>query len=79
MSHFSVLVIGGNLDEQLERYQENNIDTCCQDFLEFVEAGEEYSLQYAALSDEEKKEYPAFDVYMRSFGFEILSAFLVNP
>jgi len=41
MSHFCVLVIGDNVDERMEPYQENNMDTVPPEFLEFVDETEE--------------------------------------
>ncbi len=37
MSHFTVLVIGENWEEQLKPYQENNMDDCPKEFLTFNE------------------------------------------
>ena len=37
MSHFSVLVVGDNIKEQLAPYQENNMGDCPQEYLEFIE------------------------------------------
>jgi hypothetical protein len=37
MSHFSVLVIGPNIEEQLAPYQENNMGDCPKQFLAFQE------------------------------------------
>lgn len=37
MSHFTVLVIGEDVDEQLAPFQENNMDNCPEEYLEFVE------------------------------------------
>ncbi len=36
MSHFTVLVIGDNWEEQLAPYQENNMGTCPKEYLEWV-------------------------------------------
>ena len=35
MSHFTVMVIGDNPEEQLAPYQENNMGDCPQEYLEF--------------------------------------------
>jgi len=35
MSHFTVLVVGSNPEEQLAPYQENNMDDCPRDYMEF--------------------------------------------
>ncbi len=40
MSHFNVLVIGDNVDEQLAQYQENNMADVPKEYLEFEEDNE---------------------------------------
>lgn len=42
MSHFSVLVIGPNIEEQLAPYQENNMGDCPEEYLKFEDVEEEY-------------------------------------
>jgi hypothetical protein len=42
MSHFTVLVIGENPEEQLTPYQENNMEDCPKEYLEFNDVEEEY-------------------------------------
>ena len=46
MSHFSVLVIGENPKEQLEPFQENNMDDCPSKYLEFKDQTEEFKEEY---------------------------------
>ena len=46
MSHFTVLVIGENVEKQLAPYQENNMGDCPQEYLEFHDMEEEYQNQY---------------------------------
>jgi hypothetical protein len=46
MSHFTVLVIGENPEEQLAPYQENNTGNCPQELLEFNETETEYRKEY---------------------------------
>jgi hypothetical protein len=46
MSHFSVLVIGDNPEEQLAPFQENNMDDCPTKYLEFGDVEDEYLEQY---------------------------------
>lgn len=41
MSHFSVMVIGNNIEEQLAPYQENNMGDCPEEYLEFNDCTEE--------------------------------------
>ncbi len=40
MSHFTVLVIGDEVDEQLAQYQENNMADVPKEYLEFEEDNE---------------------------------------
>lgn len=46
MSHFSVLVIGKNVEKQLAPYQENNMDDCPKKFLKFKDVEAEYKKKY---------------------------------
>ncbi|WNM70125.1 hypothetical protein [Myxococcus phage Mx1] len=46
MSHFSVLVIGNDVEKQLAPYQENNMGDCPKEYLEFVDVEEEYVDEY---------------------------------
>lgn len=46
MSHFSVLVIGENVEDQLAPYQENNMDDCPKEYLEFNDIEEEHKKEY---------------------------------
>ncbi len=46
MSHFSVLVIGDDVEEQLAPYQENNRDTCPKKYMEFVDKEDELLKTY---------------------------------
>ena len=41
MSHFTVLVIGENPEEQLAPYQENNMGTCPEKYLKFIDTEDE--------------------------------------
>lgn len=36
MSHFTVMVIGDDVDSALEPFQENNMDTCSNEYLQFI-------------------------------------------
>lgn len=54
MSHFSVLVIGENYEDQLRPYQENNMGDCPEEFMEFepIDFKEEgYETMEAAIED----------------------------
>jgi hypothetical protein len=46
MSHFAVLVIGDNIEEQLAPYQENNMGDCPQEYLEFNDVTDEHTEEY---------------------------------
>jgi hypothetical protein len=46
MSHFVVLVVGEDIDEQLAPYQENNMGDCPEQYLEFVDQTEEFQNEY---------------------------------
>lgn len=47
MSHFTVLVIGDNVDEQLAPFQENNMGDCPREFMEFNDTEAEMLEEYA--------------------------------
>lgn len=66
MSHFSVLVIGGNPEEQLAPYQENNMGDCPEQYLEFFDVTDEYLKEYQE-NPEHQKEYPNFEAFMHSY------------
>ena len=46
MSHFTVLVIGENPEEQLRPYQENNMGDCPREYMEFFDVEEENREEY---------------------------------
>lgn len=46
MSHFTVLVIGNDPEEQLAPYQENNMGDCPEEFLEFHDEEESHRKEY---------------------------------
>lgn len=54
MSHFTVLVIGDNPEEQLAPFQENNSANCPKEYLEFHDVEQEYRNQY---KEETRKEF----------------------
>ena len=54
MSHFAVLVIGDNWEKQLAPYQENNMENCPKEYLEFHDVEEEYRLKY---ENDSRKEF----------------------
>lgn len=73
MSHFTVLVIGDDVEAKLAPYQENNMGDCPQEYLEFNDVTDEEKKYYEEkIVDEEfKKECPTFDIYMNKYcGYE---------
>jgi len=46
MSHFTCLVVGNNPEQQLAPYQENNMDDCPEQYLEFFDVTDEYVEEY---------------------------------
>lgn len=46
MSHFTVLVIGDNPEQQLKPFQENNMGDCPKEYLKFNSVEEEYREEY---------------------------------
>lgn len=46
MSHFTVLVIGDNVDEQLAPYQENNMGDCPREYMAFTDTEDEMLEEY---------------------------------
>ena len=46
MSHFTVLVIGENVEKQLAPFQENNMGDCPEEFLSFVDTEDEHLEEY---------------------------------
>jgi len=46
MSHYTVLVVGENIEEQLAPFQENNMGDCPNEYLEFNDVEEEYNESY---------------------------------
>ena len=46
MSHFTVLVIGDDVDAQLAPYQENNMGDCPLEYMEFVDEEDEFLKEY---------------------------------
>ena len=46
MSHFTVLVIGENVEEQLAPFQENNMGDCPQEYMKFNDREDEFKDEY---------------------------------
>lgn len=77
MSHFSVLVIGDDVEKQLAPYQENNMGDCPKEYLKFNDVTDESRSSYEkklAGEDAEKfkEEYPTFEDYVTNYeGYEL--------
>lgn len=67
MSHFSVLVIGSDVEKQLAPYQENNMGDCPKEFLTFHDMEVENQKQYEEEDAETKAEYPTFANYLENY------------
>ena len=67
MSHFTVMVIGENVEEQLAPFQENNDGDCPKEYLEFDDRTDEVLADYEALNDEEKAKYPTLEKYVEEY------------
>lgn len=52
MSHFTVLVVGENPEDQLAPYQENNMEDCPREYLKFNDIEDEYHQEYLLDSNE---------------------------
>lgn len=67
MSHFAILVVGDDVESQMEPYYE----TSEGEYAEFNWCGEEVQEGWDALTPEEKDEYDSIDEYAyRYFGYE---------
>lgn len=65
------MVIGDNPEDQLSPYQENNMGTCPEEFLEFQDETEYLKKCWDEMSQEEKDEYDnSFDNYAEDEGYE---------
>ena len=69
MSHFTVMVIGENPEEQLAPYQENNMGDCPQEFLEFNDETERLTKSWEELTDEERSEFNSFEEFAKDEGY----------
>ena len=59
MSHFTVLVIGENPEEQLKPYQENNMGDCPEKYLEFHDKESSFKDEWEENKITIKKHYPS--------------------
>ena len=64
MSHSTVLVLGDDVEQQLAPFQENNMGTCPQEYLEFVDCTAETREYFKRHRDE----YTSLDEYAEETG-----------
>ena len=68
MSHFTVMVIGENPEEQLAPYQENNMGDCPKEYLEFNDMTESLKDDWESEDEETKEKYKHdFDEYVTEY------------
>lgn len=70
MSHFTVMVIGENPEEQLAPYQENNMGDCPEQYLEFNDETESLKKNWDDLTEEERSEYEDFEKFAENEGYK---------
>lgn len=66
MSHFAVLVVGENPEQQLAPFQENNMEDCPQEYLSFYDVEDEYLEQYEN-EDVHKNQFSSFEDFMKEY------------
>lgn len=67
MSHFTVMVIGENVDAQLAPFQENNMGDCPPEYMEFNDMTDEVRDEYDELGADGKEKYPTFELYVEDY------------
>lgn len=70
MSHFTVMVIGENPEEQLAPYQENNMGNCPEEYLAFNDETESLKISWNELTEEERSEYGSFGEFAEDEGYK---------
>ena len=71
MSHFTVLVIGDDVDTQLAPFQENNMGDCPMEYMEFNDMTDDLTQEFAELEGEDKVKYPTLEVFAEKYhGYE---------
>lgn len=71
MSHFTVMVIGENPEKQLAPYQENNMGTCPEEYLSFIDKTEELKKDWEEISEDEKAgPNNSFESYVEGNGYK---------
>lgn len=67
MSHFAVLVVGDDWEEQLAPFQENNMGDCPNDYLEFNDCTEKVKEGFSNKDDKYVKEYKTIEEYAEGY------------
>lgn len=67
MSHYTLLVIGNNIEAQLAPFQENNRADCPKQYLAFNDCTDEVHTTYAAANAEIKAEYLTIEEYAAGY------------
>lgn len=70
MSHFTVMVIGENPEEQLAPYQENNMGDCPEEYLVFIDKTEDLKSEWGKLTEDDRSEYEDFNSFAMEDGYE---------
>ncbi len=71
MSHFTVMVIGNDPENQLAPYQENNMEDCPEEYLSFVDETEYLKDGWDKLTEDEKNGYGnSFEEYAKDEGYK---------
>lgn len=70
MSHFTVMVIGENAEEQLAPYQENNMGDCPEEHLVFNDETESLKKSWDDLTEDERSEYGSFPEFAEEEGYK---------
>lgn len=60
MSHYSILVIGDNIEQKLAPYQENNMGDYPEEFLEFVDMQDEFDEEWESNESTVQQIYPRY-------------------
>jgi hypothetical protein len=72
MSHFTVLVIGDDIDGQLAPFQENNMGDCPEELLEFFDRTEEVMEDWENQKEDNPTEYGSIESFAEEYhGYKI--------
>lgn len=68
MSHFTVMIFGDNAEDQLAPFQENNMGTCPEEYMEFIDQTDYLLDEWESESKETKEKYGNdFDRYVEEY------------